>query len=234
MHFFYLPGLQETGVTAFLRGEEARHAYKVLRLKPGDKISLLNGVGSIFEGVVAQTTAEECEVLITQKTGPILRPYRLLLAIASIKKTERLEWLIEKAVELGADEVIVFTSERTEKTGFKDDRLKKIALAAMKQSGNPWLPQIITGETLKNLTRIDFDGGKFIAHCEEKDQPHLKNIYHKGKSALILIGPEGDFTKEEISQAVAHGFVPVGLGPLRLRAETAALAALYTIQLQNV
>jgi 16S rRNA (uracil1498-N3)-methyltransferase len=233
MNFFFQPTLTSKDAEIILNPEESHHAAKVLRCRIGEQASVLNGSGlkalAVFKTIdQKQSTLEVIDFHFeTSNSSPIF------IAIANLKNRDRLEWFVEKAVELGAAGITVFFSSRTEKHGIDTKRLDRIAISALKQSGNLWLPFIKTGEKYVDVVRDS--KSLFIAHCSDKYPAELlKNVYQRGKESTILIGPEGDFTDEEIESAVRAGATPVSLGPFRLRAETAALAALTTVQVVNM
>ncbi len=234
MKIFYTPTLAKTTKTIALDAEESQHAVKVLRCHAGENITLLNGNGIVAEAEVLKPNPKACEIGINRITEQQKPQTEIHIALANLKKRDRVEWFIEKSVELGASSVILFRADHTEKLTIDEDRLRKIAISALKQSGNAWLPELHIYQSLKMLLDDADAAHKFIAHCETDQTQLLKHAYTKGKNALVLIGPEGDFSKAEIQRSLENGFTPVSLGPLRLRAETAALTALLTLQVVNM
>lgn len=236
MHLFYTPDIDSEIYT--LSEDESKHAIRVLRLVVGDTIQLIDGKGNLFQAVVAEDHPKRCTVHVTdiqKEYGK--RNFRLHIAMAPTKNIERTEWFLEKAVEIGLDAYTPIQCEHSERVIVKTERLHKIIVSAMKQSLKAFEPVLDEPVSFGNFikTAKAFEGRKFIAHCERasSDPGLLKNVYAKGSDAMILIGPEGDFSKEEINLAVQNGFVPVSLGKSRLRTETAALVACHTINLLN-
>jgi 16S rRNA (uracil1498-N3)-methyltransferase len=208
---------------AELTAEESWHCTKVLRFKAGDEIGLIDGKGNFYEGQLSIVNEKKCVANIT--SGPRTQnkhPYYLHLAIAPTKNIDRMEWLVEKAVEIGVDEITFVRCKNSERTVIKEDRLIKIAESAVKQSLQAFIPKINSLTNFADILKVKTDL-KFIAHCEEEIPKHLKSFDLKNKSSLVLIGPEGDFSIDEISQAKASGFSEISLGENRLRTETAGL-----------
>lgn len=208
---------------AELTAEESWHCAKVLRFKAGDEIGIIDGNGNFYEGQLSVVNEKKCVANITY--GPkvqVKHPYYLHLAIAPTKNIDRMEWLVEKAVEIGIDEITFVRCKNSERTVIKEDRLIKIAESAVKQSLQAFLPKINPLTNFTDVLKTNTDL-KFIAHCEEESKTHLKSFDLKNRSSLVLIGPEGDFTKEEIALAKASGFSEISLGENRLRTETAGL-----------
>jgi 16S rRNA (uracil1498-N3)-methyltransferase len=234
MKAFYHPSLFKAGGYEVLSPEESRHAIKALRCEKHEKVLLLNGRGQKAIAEITDPDARKCSLRILELEESQPNRQRIHIAIAQLKKRERMEWFIEKAVELGADAITILSTHFTEKKGMDPDRLEKIAISALKQSGNLWLPEIKGLLPFKAFIRETGEKQKFIAHINP-DIPYLllKDACLPGRDTVVLIGPEGDFSGEEVSEALKAGFVPVSLGPLRLRAETAALAALMSVQLIN-
>jgi len=233
MNYFFLSDNLLNGSRLTLSEEEGRHAIKVLRSGIGDKLFLINGMGQLAEASIVSIKGSVVEVIIENVSMEKLPEYQLVIGISILKKRERLEWFIEKAVELAAHKIILFSSRHSEKSHIDDKRLRKIAISALKQSGNLWLPEIIVNMDFQKLISEKINGAKYIAHCKEGEKSLLNKVYKKQENAFVFIGPEGDFSDTEIVDAIEKDFVPVSLGNLRLRAETAALAALMTLQLAN-
>lgn len=208
---------------AELTAEESWHCTKVLRFKAGDEIGLIDGKGNFYEGQLSIVNEKKCVANIT--SGPRTQnkhPYYLHLAIAPTKNIDRIEWMVEKAVEIGVDEITFVRCKNSERTVIKEDRLIKIAESAVKQSLQAYIPKINALTNFADVLKSKSDL-KFIAHCEEPLTKHLKSFDLKNKSSLVLIGPEGDFSVEEIAQAKTAGFSEISLGENRLRTETAGL-----------
>lgn len=208
---------------AELTSEESWHCTKVLRFKAGDEIGLIDGKGNFYEGQLSVVNEKKCVANIT--FGPRIQnkhPYYLHLAIAPTKNIDRMEWLVEKAVEIGVDEITFVRCKNSERTVIKEDRLVKIAESAVKQSLQAFIPKINPLANFADVLKAKANL-KFIAHCEEPITKHLKSFDLKNKSSLVLIGPEGDFSIDEITQAKAAGFSEISLGENRLRTETAGI-----------
>ena len=236
MQLFYLPNITGIGTYAQLDAEEARHCLKVLRKRVGDKIEAVDGAGNIYEAELITDDLRDCTVQITRELEDSQRrAYKITIAIAPSKNNERLEWFLEKATEIGIDRVIPIFTDRSERRKLNTERLKKIMVSAMKQSGKALLPQLDEATDLnKVLLSPDHEGyNKYIATCFGDNRPHLKDIYTKGSNVLILIGPEGDFTEKEADVAIKNGFKPISLGRSRLRLETAGMVACHIINLAN-
>ncbi len=231
MNLFYTPDI-ESDIYA-LNEAESKHCTRVLRLGQGDHIHLTDGKGSMFEAEIIIAQPKKCIVKILNKELSPRRDFQLHLAVAPTKNIDRFEWFLEKATEIGIDEITPLLCTHSERRNLRIDRLEKVILSAIKQSLKSWFPRLNELKDFKELVKTDFDGQKFIAHLEKDNPLMLKDACQKGKSALILIGPEGDFSEEEISLALSHGFSIVSLGPERLRTETAAIVACHTINLLN-
>jgi 16S rRNA (uracil1498-N3)-methyltransferase len=203
-------------------------------MQKGDHVLLMNGKGSIFEAHLEIPDPKGCKLaIIKEVTTPVKRTYRLTVAIAPTKNIDRYEWFLEKSTEIGIDRIIPLICQHSERREIKTERLEKILVAAIKQSGQPLLPELTKPVPFKVLMNQNFEGDKFIAHCEVSEKNPFKNEIIAGKNVLILIGPEGDFDPAEINLAVESGFRPVSLGDSRLRTETAGLVACHTVCLVN-
>ena len=240
MQLFYCKEITLGGY-ATLDAEESRHAVRVLRLREGDPLHVTDGQGHLYECRVVEANDKACTVetqgAASQMPEETQHAACLHLAVAPTKNPSRMEWLVEKAVEVGVDEITLLDCDHSERSFLKTDRLERIALSAMKQSLHLTLPRIHPAVKLREWLRA-FAGGtpalQFIAHCEA-DQPRtpLATVLETGRDAVVLIGPEGDFSQEEIDLALACGFRPVSLGPSRLRTETAALYAAVAFSIAN-
>jgi 16S rRNA (uracil1498-N3)-methyltransferase len=209
-----------------LSAEESKHCVKVLRHKNGDTINLIDGKGNFYEAEITDANPQKCNAkIISKKQIAVAKPYYLHIAISPTKNADRIEWMLEKCTELGVDEFSFIICKRTEKTGVKTERLKKIAESAVKQSIQAILPVINEAQTFKDfIVKHKNASSKYIAHCLEEDKTDLNDAVLKVKN-LILIGPEGDFTEDEIKLAIENKFQPLSLGSSRLRTETAGLYA---------
>jgi 16S rRNA (uracil1498-N3)-methyltransferase len=219
---------------AILEEEEARHVTQVLRRKMGDKMHLTDGLGNLYAGEIVDITKKTCLVAIHETHENYKkRPVHLHIAIAPTKNIDRFEWFLEKATEIGIDEITPLICKRSERTVIKPERLKGILISAMKQSVQTYAP--LLNETLdcQKFLKNDFQTykNKYIAYCNDATTHPLSKIYEKSENALILIGPEGDFTEAEVSLAFQNNFKGISLGQNRLRTETAGLVACHTIHL---
>ena len=231
--YFYVP---DAATRQTLPDEEAIHAVRVLRLTAGDEMVLMDGQGTFYEAVVTSTTAKRCDYAL-RSTLPQPRqwPGHVHLAVAPTKMNERTEWLVEKATEIGIDELSLLDCQFSERRAVKLPRLEKIAIAAMKQSRKAWLPRLNDMQDLRHFIERHTTGRRFIAHCyNEIPRENLFDCLHQGQAdedALVMIGPEGDFSFDEVQMALDAGYVSVDLGKSRLRTETAGLAAVMMMQL---
>lgn len=210
--------------TALLTEEESWHCARVLRKKTGESIRLIDGRGNLYEAVLDLVSDKKTTAQITG--GPFPQEqhtYRLHLAIAPTKNIDRIEWMIEKAVEIGVDEISFIQCKNSERTVLKVERIQKIVESAVKQSLQAFLPKVNSMITFKDFVSAANEEQKLIAHCFETTKLDIKKVSFQNKKNLVLIGPEGDFTEEEVSFAVTSGFGPVSLGTNRLRTETAGL-----------
>lgn len=231
MQIFYTPDI---AVTNELPEEEAGHCIRVLRLAEGDEILLTDGKGSFYKAIISRAHPKHCEVTVRESwKQPALWNFRLHIAVAPTKNMDRIEWFAEKATEIGIDAITCLNCRFSERKEVKLARIEKILVSAMKQSQKATLPALAGMTDFHAFVSRPFEGRKFIAHCEEGEKPLLKQTYHPGENALILIGPEGDFSPEEIAFAMKQGFEPISLGDSRLRTETAALVACHTIHVLN-
>lgn len=229
MWLFYTPDINDD---MELPQEEAGHCIRVLRMKEGDRIRLTDGKGSFYDAVISGVSGKRCMVHIeNREVQPPLWNGRIHIAVAPTKLMDRNEWFVEKAVEIGVDEISFIKTEHSERDVIKMERIEKIAVSAMKQSQKATLP-ILNGMTsIRSFIERGFDGDKYIAHCEPGSKVLLQDAVVPGHNSLVLIGPEGDFSPEEIDMALKAGFKPISLGPSRLRTETAALVAVHIMNL---
>ncbi len=212
--------------------EEAAHCIRVLRMKEGDRIRLTDGKGCFYDAVISAVSGKRCMVHIERKEQQeqLWNGY-LHIAVAPTKLMDRNEWFVEKAVEIGVDEITFLKTDHSERDVIKMERIEKIAVSAMKQSQKATLP-VLNGMTpLHSFIEQGFDGDKYIAHCEPGSKVLLQDALTPGHNSLVLIGPEGDFSPAEIEMALKAGFKPISLGPSRLRTETAALVAVHIMNL---
>jgi 16S rRNA (uracil1498-N3)-methyltransferase len=232
MHLFYTPNIQSSQYV--LDKEESTHCVRVLRLTEGNVIHLTDGKGNLFKAKLVSTSIKECIVEIIE-TFPDYGKlnFELHIAIAPTKNIDRFEWFLEKATEIGISQITPIICEHSERTIVKPDRLKKIITSAVKQSLKAYHPVLNEAIKFKDFLKKDFKDNKFIAHCEKEEKQSLQDVYQKANNVLILIGPEGDFSVNEINAALEKKFLPVSLGNSRLRTETAGLVACHTINLIN-
>lgn len=253
MHLFYTPDI---ATSRELPEEEAAHALRVLRLGMGDKVMLTDGLGHFFPAEVAECTGKRCFVNVCETITPEpLWKGHLHLAIAPTKNMDRLEWLAEKATEIGFDELSLLDCRYSERRVVKTERLDKILVSAMKQSLKATKPVLNGMMPFERFVRQSFPGQRFIAHCyseeevaaggeneENRSQSYcatsfrlpLREVLSPDEDALVLIGPEGDFSVEEVRLALSLGFRSVSLGNSRLRTETAALVAVHLMNIAHM
>ena len=230
MHIFFAAGL--TGKQFPLNEEESLHLSKVLRLKLGETVRLLDGAGGMYEGeiqLVHQKNSVVGNLRLINSTNK--RHYRLHIGISPIKMMERFEWFLEKATEIGIDEITPVLTARTERSVVKLVRMEKIVQAAMKQSMNAFHPVLNEAVSLDNFIKSKKENtNAFIAHCVPSEKPLLVNAAKGLTDITVIVGPEGDFTEQEIEKAVAREFSPVSLGESRLRSETAGIMVCAQVQ----
>ena len=232
MKIFYTPEIENE--KAFTLSEnESKHAIRVLRLKENDTIILVDGKGSFFETSISDANPKRCEVQITSIRKENNNKPNLHIAIAPTKNNDRTEWFIEKCTEIGVHEITPILCKHSERKKIKQERFEKTAISAMKQSLKATLPIVNKLTNFKDVISSSFEGKKYIAHCYKNEQKHLKDIYQKGENSLILIGPEGDFSEQEVNLALENGFEPITFGESRLRTETAGIVACTTFNLMN-
>ena len=231
MHLFYTPDI---ATTLELPQDEAAHAIRVLRLAEGSEVMLTDGKGSFYRAEIDMISGKRCYVCIVETItpDPLWRGH-LHLAMAPTKNMDRIEWFAEKATEIGFDELTFLDCRFSERRVVKTERVEKILVSAMKQSLKPTLP-VLNGMTpFDKFVSQPFEGQKFIAHCYEGEKEALLQALQPGGNALVLIGPEGDFSPEEVQKAMTYGFRPITLGRSRLRTETAALVAVHMMNIVN-
>ena len=229
MHLFYTPDIAHSNE---LPPEEAAHALRVLRLKVGDELTLTDGMGCFYRAEIAVADNKHCLVNVLETLPqPALWKGHLHLALAPTKNMDRMEWLAEKATEIGFDELTFLNCRYSERRVIKLERIEKIVVSAVKQSLKARMPQLHELTDFDKFIRQPFNGQKCIAHCYPGEKPLLKDILPPEEDALVLIGPEGDFSEEEVALAIENGFQPISLGASRLRTETAALVAVHLMNL---
>lgn len=236
MYLFYTPQIvgtaDEIGKTYSLDEEESGHCVRVLRYTRGDEILLTNGQGMTYTAVITNPHPKHCEfeVRTAEKQSKHHSNY-IHIAIAPTKNVERIEWFVEKCTEIGVDEITPLLCRFSERKQLRIDRLQKIILSAAKQSLTPYLPKLNEMTDCTEFIRRTEEETRFIAHCYKEDKRDLRNEIKPGKSVVVMIGPEGDFSEQEIAEALQHNFVPVSLGESRLRTETAGIVACHICNL---
>lgn len=234
MHLFYTPDLQLKDDNHLLSEEESKHCIRVLRLKLGDEVILINGQGGWFNAEIADAHPKRTLVKILSVIPDFnQRNHYLHIAIAPTKNIERFEWFLEKATEIGIDEITPILCSHSERRELKIERLSKRITAAMKQSLKAYHPKLNPLTPFNEFIQQVDNNQKFIAHCMEGEKAFLKDILAPSSSCTVLIGPEGDFSPAEVQQASQFEFTPIGLGESRLRTETAALAACFEVNFIN-
>ena len=233
MQIFYAPGI--TGNKWVLDEKESKHCVRVLRMNEGTPVRAIDGTGNLYEGVIKRADPKACEIEITGVIRDFeKRNYRLHIAISPLKNPERFEWFVEKCVEIGIDEISPLICKNTEKQRIKSERINNIIISAMKQSLKAVSTILNEPTKFDDFIKKDLKGRKIITHCNSQTERNkIDSEYAKGEDAVILIGPEGDFSEKEISAAIAEGFRPVHLGRSRLRTETAGIAACHSIYFLN-
>lgn len=234
MQLFYAPEITLPRYT--LPEEESKHCIRVLRMVEGDELHLTDGQGTMHRCKVVDANAKRCTVEVVESIAEYEKlPYRLTMAVAPTKNIDRFEWFLEKATEVGIAEVYPIECSHSERRHIKSEREEKVITAAVKQSLKAYHPTLHELTPVKQLMAMPFDGDKYIAHCDQSfgEKPYLGKIAKKERDTLILIGPEGDFSPEEINFALQNGFKPISLGKQRLRTETAAVVSTVIISTIN-
>ena len=232
MHLFL--SSDTTAPYATLLPDESRHCVRVLRMGVGDEVWVTSGDGTMCRAHIVDPDDKVCSVEIVERMENYgRRPFHLHLLVAPTKNTARIEWLVEKAVEIGVDRITPIICDHSERGVQKTDRLDRIALSAMKQSLKARRPQIDSPVRLVDFLRQPVEGCKLVCYCAGDERHSLRELYTPGTDAVVLIGPEGDFSPREIAAALAAGFQPVTLGDSRLRTETAALYAVTALNFLN-
>lgn len=233
MQLFFKENIKEKGID-FLDEEESKHCVKVLRLVKNDTFYLTNGKGVLAKVQVSHANSRKCEIeTIDYQLTTKNKNYFIHLAIAPTKNAERIEWLVEKCVEIGIDEISFVITKHTERSYFNIERIEKKAVTALKQSLQTWLPQMNAPCNFDELMNKIAENQKFIAYVDSENTQTLFKTAIPTQTYCILVGPEGDFSKEELQTALQNGFQKVSLGNNRLRTETAGLVACCTLNLVN-
>ena len=233
MQLFYKPDLDSSYMQLFLSEEESKHVVRVLRKKEGDLLEITNGKGTRFTAEILESNPKKCLLEVRESHKKPQPPYEFHLAIAPTKTNDRFEWFLEKATEIGVSRITPLLCDRSERKQVKLERYEKIIVSAMKQSLRDYKP------VLNPITRFDEfilqekEGAGFIAHCAEGEKSEFKRVVQPDHSLTLLIGPEGDFSPDEISCALQRGYSPVSLGSNRLRTETAGIVACAIVAMRN-
>lgn len=232
MHVFYTPDL--SGAEYALNEEESRHCSKVLRLTVGDVVHLIDGRGGLFEAEITSVQKKHVLLKIIQTTLAFgKRNHHLHIAVAPTKNIDRLEWFLEKATEIGIDEITPIVCDRSERKIVKEERLEKVITSAVKQSLTAYHPRLNSSISLAAFIKQKHQGNLLIAHCLPGEKPYMSKLVEPLQTYTVLIGPEGDFTPAEIDMALQNDYKAITLGNTRLRTETAALAACFEINYLN-
>lgn len=232
MHLFYTPDIVSDHYE--LNDEESRHCIKVLRRRKGDIISLTDGKGNLYAAELVNDNPKKCKLNIIEINSHFgQRNFNIHLAVAPTKNINRFEWFLEKATEIGIDEITPVICENSERKTLNQNRMKKILVAALKQSLKAYLPKLNEPLHFNDLIKKQSQIKKYIAYIDDDVTLTLKNDYKKGENVILLIGPEGDFSLSELNLARQHEFYPISLGNSRLRTETAAVVACSTIHFLN-
>ena len=236
MQLFYTSAIEPHHTSFMLSEEESKHAIRVLRLTEGEKIHLVDGRGGLYETEIIEAHPKRTTLRVVSVQEQFAKSsYEIHIAVAPTKNIDRIEWFLEKATEVGLSEFTPIICEHSERKEVKVERLEKVAIAAMKQSLKAYLPKINPAITFNKFIQDvkSLEISKGIAHCVDSEKKYISNSFAPKGKYLILIGPEGDFSEKEISQAIEAGFVPLSLGEARLRTETAALSSVIEVSLLN-
>jgi 16S rRNA (uracil1498-N3)-methyltransferase len=224
--YFYAPGLTTDSATPGLEEETMRHMVQVLRMKVEDEVKLTNGMGLTARALIETVSKKHCTVRVVSVEHSAPAQHRITIAISPLKNPSRFEWFLEKSAETGVAKIIPLICSRTEKQHIKKERWNSILVSAMLQSQQSWLTELGNAETFSKFISGRAEAQRYIAHCLDGEKPELQQLVETDhRSSIILIGPEGDFTAEEVALAIAAGFKPVSLGQNRLRTETAGITA---------
>lgn len=233
MQLFYNPAISSEDKEVIFPKDESKHIVKVLRKKEGDNLNITNGKGFLFSAEIIEANHNKCKAKITAVEQERDKKYHIHLAVAPTKMNDRFETFLEKATEIGLDKITPIICDHSERKVVKINRFERVLQSAMKQSLHYSIPEISEAISFQEFIQQEQNEQKFIAHCEENEKKSLQKELEPGKSYTILIGPEGDFSSEEIESAIKAGFIPVTLGNTRLRTETAAIVAAHTAALIN-
>jgi 16S rRNA (uracil1498-N3)-methyltransferase len=232
MHIFYIPDISADIIK--LGPDESKHAIRALRLVKGSLVRAVDGIGGLYTAEIIDPDYKNCCLKIIEFQKEYGRKnFYLHIGIAPTKNIDRFEWFLEKSAEIGIDEITPILSDHSERKKINPDRLEKILVSAIKQSVKAYLPKLNKLTIFNDLINSCNHNNKYIAHCHEGNKPHLKDIIDENSDNIVLIGPEGDFSPQEIQEADKKGFRSVSLGPSRLRTETAGVVACHIVNLVN-
>jgi len=233
MHIFYTPDITQDTYT--LNEEESKHCVRVLRLTIGSIVNLVDGKGGFYTAEITSDNPKKVSLSILKvETEFHKRNHYLHIAVAPTKNIDRIEWFLEKATELGIDEITPIITDRSERRVVKEDRLNKVITSAVKQSIKAYHPKLNDAISFETFLKEPFDGEQLIAHCiDNGEKQYISKLVNPHQKYLILIGPEGDFTPDEVNLALNKGFKALTLGDNRLRTETAALSVCFEINYLN-
>jgi 16S rRNA (uracil1498-N3)-methyltransferase len=233
MQLFYNATINEVTETFTFDREESKHIIKVLRKKDGDILFVTNGLGFLFKTEIVLASDSKCTVQIVSFEKASIPKYNLHIVVAPTKMNDRYEWFLEKATEIGVQEITPIICDRSERKVINMERFEKILLSALKQSNALYLPKLNPAISFKEFVKNKYTGLQLIAHCEETDKKTLKSVLQPNTDITVLIGPEGDFSDKEITLALEQNYIPVTLGNTRLRTETAAVVACHSVVFFN-
>lgn len=233
MQLFFAPELSSDLSEYIFDKEESKHIVKVLRKHEGDILHITNGLGKLFTSKITLASEKKCVVSIIEFIEVEPRSFRIHLAVAPTKMNERYEWFLEKATEIGIDEITPIICDHSERKIVKNERFEKIILSAVKQSNQLFVPKLNEPISFKDFVSKEHNGELFIAHCDDKHKTALKSSFTPNGHYTLLIGPEGDFSSKEIDLALSNNYRPVTLGNTRLRTETAAVVACHSFVFGN-
>ena len=233
MQLFYNPNITKEAVRFNFSKTESRHVIKVLRKQIGDILTITNGKGELFSAKLVTANANNCELELIETYYNMPKTFSIHMAVAPTKMNDRFEWFLEKATEFGVQTITPIICEHSERKVIKHERMNKIIQSAMKQSLQTYLPQLNSCVSLKSFLKNNHFEAAYIAHCKDDEKLNLKTVIQAHQNYTILIGPEGDFSPDEITLAIDKGFIPVSLGQTRLRTETAAIAACHIVNLHH-
>ena len=236
MNLFYAPDIAQT---LTLPEEESQHCAKVLRMKAGERIHIIDGVGGLYEAEILESHPKRTQVTILSEQHEYgRRPFRLHLAVAPTKNIDRFEWFVEKATEIGFDELTPLCCRYSERKIIKPERIEKILVSAAKQSLKAYVPRLNPMTTFKdfinNSSSLTPHSSLFIAHCYDQPKQHLLHVCPSASDVVVMVGPEGDFSEEEVELALRNSFQAITLGESRLRTETAGVVACHLVTLANL